>query len=98
ADVAEMRDLRALADVGVLDLDERAGLRALAQERPGPQVRERTDRRAGPDLTLLEVGVHDRDLVAERGVDDGRQRPDGAALADRRRAAQERRRLDHRVG
>ena len=44
ADVAEVRDLRALADVGVLDLDEGAGLGALAQQRAGAQVGERARR------------------------------------------------------
>src|SRR3954449_12195757 len=67
-DVAQVRDLRALADVGVLDLDERAGLRALAQERAGPQVGERPDRAAGPDLAAVHVRVHDRHAVAQDSI------------------------------
>ena len=43
AEVGEVRHLRALADVGVLDLDERADLRAVAQHRAGAQVGERAD-------------------------------------------------------
>src|SRR3954452_25568572 len=49
-DVAQVRHLRALADVRILDLDERPRLRPLAQEGARAQVGERPDRGAGPDL------------------------------------------------
>ena len=60
ADVGQVRDLRAGADVRVLDLDERAGLRSLAQHGARPQVRERPDADPVADVGPVEIGVDDR--------------------------------------
>ena len=92
-----MRHLRALADVGVLQLDERARLRPRAQHRARAQVRERADRHAVVQLGVDDVRVEDRDVLAEPGVDERRRRADPRAGADARRAAQDRHRLEHRV-
>ena len=73
---------------------------ALARSRSrafGTEVGERPHRHAVPELGAVEVGVHDPRLVADRRVDQGRERPDRAALADAGAAAQERARLDHGV-
>ena len=43
-----MRHLRALADAGVLDLDERAGLRARLEHGAGAEVAERPDEASSP--------------------------------------------------
>ena len=64
----------------------------------GPQVGERTDLRVGADARTVEVGAQDRHAVADLRVDDRGHRPDRAAGADPRRAVQEARRLDDRVG
>src|SRR3954465_8688159 len=68
-DVAQVRHLRALADVRVLDLDERPRLGPLAQEGAGAEVGEWPHRGAGPYLAPLQVGVDDGHAVAEYRVD-----------------------------
>src|SRR6185312_6878944 len=82
ADVGEVRHLRALADLRVLDLDERAGLGTLVQQRTGTQIGERADARAGTHLGAARIGVGDLDVVAERDVDQRRKRTDVATGAD----------------
>src|SRR5258708_8291337 len=65
ADVGQVRHLGAGADVGILDLDERARLGALAQQRARPQVGERPDRRAIAALAFEQIGVRHADPIAE---------------------------------
>src|SRR6266516_7729926 len=57
AEVREVRHLRPSADVGLLQLDERANLGGLVDDRPGPEVGERADADARADLRV------DRDHV-----------------------------------
>src|SRR5918995_19898 len=67
-DVGEVGNLDALAERGVLHLDERAHLGFGGQHRSRPQIGERTDHRPGPDLGVdddrvrahLRVGANDR--------------------------------------
>ena len=87
ADVGQVRNLGPRADVRVLDLDERAGLRALPQQRRRAAGRRTARRCRRRDLAAVEVGVADRHIVAEHGVDQRRGRADAAALAGARRAA-----------
>ena len=82
ADVREVRHLRTLADVRVLDLHECPGLRARFENRSGAKVTERPDGRLGAD-----------DRVDRDGM-----RADDGACADLRLAAQNRERMDGRVG
>ena len=49
ADISEVVNLGALADLRLLDLDEIADMRVLGESGAGPQPRERPDRRAGAD-------------------------------------------------
>src|SRR6185436_6238578 len=88
ADVGQVRDLRAGADVGVLDLDERARLAPAPQDGAGAQVRVGADGHAVLGGGTLDPRVACRHLVAEVGVGDGRVGADAAALADAGRAAQ----------
>ena len=83
----------------LLQLDEIADVRILADLRPGPDVRERTEERAG-----LDCGIGDHSVVshthpiADRRVDDARAGVDLAGRADLRRALEEDAWMDHRVG
>ncbi len=97
ADVGQVGHLRAGADVGVLDLHERSGLRAFPQDRPGSQIRERADADALADLGLFDVRMDDRGLVEDSSIDDRAVRADRAARADRGHPVQARERSDHRV-
>ena len=74
------------APISDLDLDERPGLGALVQVRAGAQVAERADDRLIVDARLVQVGLEDRDAIADVGVDQRGEGADDAALADRRRA------------
>src|SRR3546814_13010284 len=56
-DVGQMRHLAALADSGVLRLDERADLAALGQVGSRTQVRERADGRARADHRERRLGA-----------------------------------------
>src|SRR5918994_2256631 len=82
ADIREMRHPGVLPDGRLLDLDERAGLRARPEDGSGAKVTEGTDRRFRADL-----GV-DRNHVRAHF------RPGGYL----RGAAQDREREDHRIG
>ena len=53
ADISEVVDLGALADLRLLDLDEIADMGVLGEVGAGPEPRERPDRRAGADARLL---------------------------------------------
>ena len=97
ADVGQVRDLRAGADVRVLDLDERAGLRSLAQHGARAQVRERPDADPVADVGPVEIRVDDRRLVADPRVDQRRERTDPGAPADLGGAVEARERRDHGV-
>ncbi len=66
AEIREVRNLRALADAGVLELDERSRLRPGLENGAGPEVAERPD-------------VH---LLSDDRVDDDRVRPDLGAGGD----------------
>src|SRR5690349_2283335 len=81
ADVRQVGHLRARPDVRVLDLDEGAGLGLRGELRPGPEIGERADEGAGPDLRI------DRDDVWA----------DLCARGDARRPAEDRERMDGRV-
>ena len=85
------------ADVGVLDLDERARLGALAQDGPGAQVGERPDADAIADDGSVEVGVEDRRAVADLGVDQRAARADHELLRHRGHAVKTGERSDDRV-
>src|SRR5712691_6958167 len=81
-DVGEVRHLRAGADAGLLQLDERPGLGALAEDGARPEIGEGADGDAGADL----------------GVDRDDVRADLGARGDLRRAAKDGERMDRRVG
>src|SRR5262245_27008731 len=81
ADVGQVGDLRAGADVRVLDLDEGARLRAGGELRARPQVGERADLHIRADL-----GIRRHDV-----------RPDLGACGDTGLPAQDRERVDGRV-
>ena len=98
ADVGEMRDLAPRPDFRVLDLDERARLRPLAQDRPRAQIGERPDGDAVADLRSRDVRVDDLRLVADARVDQRAERPDRRSAPDRRRAVEARERGDLAVG
>src|SRR3954454_2646313 len=80
SDVGQMRDLGAGADLGVLDLHERADLPALAEARAGSHVRERADLGAGrdPDVAADHAVRVDRHvgLELDARLDPGRLRVD----------------------
>src|SRR6266480_3905007 len=57
ADVGEVRDLRSRADLGGLDLDERARLRTRPELRPGPEVTEGADLCVRADLGVERDGM-----------------------------------------
>ena len=97
ADVGEVWDLGTGSDLGVLDLDERARLRALAQDRSGAQVGERADAHAVADVGLHGVGMEHPCLIADAGVDHGGVWTHGGARADPGGAVQTRERSDHGV-
>src|SRR5438552_17535784 len=63
ADVREVRHLRAGADAGLLELDERSGLRAVAEHGARSKIREWADGDAGTDL-----GVDRDDVRADLGA------------------------------
>src|SRR5262249_28663135 len=67
ADVAQVRALRALADVGALDLDEGPGLGVGAQAGARAQVGEGADRDAVLDRRAVDIGALDRTALADRG-------------------------------
>ena len=78
-DIAEVRHLRAEADLRVLRLDEPADLALLPEVRPGPQVGERADGRVRTDHredgvgtdhlgALPDLGVAQRAVRADRGL------------------------------
>ena len=84
AHVGEVRHLRALADVGVLGLDERADVRVGREVGAGAQRHVRADGAALADHRLARHGLlHDRALVHD-GVDEARVRADHRAARDRR--------------
>src|SRR4029453_7004382 len=82
ADVGQVRDLRACADARVLDLHECARLRSAFEVGSGAKVTEWADSRIRPDL----------------GVDDDGMRTDDRARPDLRFPANDRERMDLRVG
>ena len=92
-----MRNLGALADLGVLDLDERAGLRALVKLGPRPDPRERPDRAAVEHLAGVEVRVDHGHFVAEHAVDQRRHRADRALRPDLDLSLEKAEGLDRRV-
>src|SRR6185503_6808730 len=96
-DVGQVRHLRALADVGVLDLDERADLGVRAQLRARPEVGERADLGARAHLRLDDERVDDHGARLDGGVADGRVRTDLAPLADGRAALEHGARSDDAV-
>src|SRR5690606_16454875 len=77
ADVGEVRDLAALADLGVLRLDERADLALAPQPGAGPQVGERSDRRALADDGERAVRADDGRTGADLDVGQGGVGSDG---------------------
>ena len=98
AAVAEVRHLGAVADLGVLRLDEAADLAAGAETRAGPQEGERPDRRARTDLGELGLGAHDAGAVVDLDVAQGRVGADDAVAADRGRTEDLRAGVHDRVG
>src|SRR6478735_11828076 len=95
--VAEVRHLRAVADLGVLRLHEAADLAVRSETRAGPQVGERPNARAGTDLRQLGLGAYDARAVVDLDVSQGRVRPDDAVAADRGRTEDLRARVHHGV-
>ena len=91
AHVGEVRHLRALADLGVLGLDERADVRVGGETRARPERDERTDGGAVADPDLAGHGLaHDRaarrTIVSTSRVSGPMTEPapiDGATLEDR---------------
>ena len=71
ADVGEVRDLRALADPRVLDLDEGARLGARLERGAGPEIGEGADLAAVEDLALDQVGVGHEDVRRRAGCRSG---------------------------
>ena len=92
-----MRDLRAVADDAVFDLDKVADFDMIADLRVRADIGKGTDGRVRADGALIELrGVH-LGLVADRAVADHGVRADGAVLADDGPAAQDRSRQDDRA-
>ena len=83
-DVGQVGHLRARADVRVLDFDEGADLRSLADDRARPQVGEGPHRGVAADPALGSVGVHDGGAVADARVE--RRSPAGRSGSRRRPA------------
>src|SRR5690606_32292162 len=94
ADVRQVRDLRPLAQVGVLGLDVGADLGLARQAGAGPQVREGADGGLGADLRLRAHRVDHGRAGAHAGVGQRAAGADPRALADVRAAVQLRARED----
>ena len=90
AHIGQVRDLRPVADHGVLDLHKIADLHAVSDRRAGADVRERTDLRVIADGGGKRVRRAHRRAVAHAHVLQKRVRTDGAVFADARAAAQDR--------
>src|SRR3990170_6549748 len=95
ADISEVVNLGALADLRLLDLDEIADMRILCERGTWPQARERSDRRPLADPRVLHVTeafdggtVLDNDTLADPDM-----RLDHHVLADARVMAEK-----HRLG
>ena len=92
-----MRDLRAVADDAVFDLDKVADFDMVTDLRVRADIGKGTDGRVRADRAFIELrGVH-LGLVADRAVADHGVRADGAVLADDGPAAQDRSRQDDRA-
>src|SRR4051794_6071068 len=98
ADVRKVWDLRAGADLGVLDLHERPGLRAVGEPGAGPEVRERADRAVVADLDLARDGVGHDGTLAHHDVDEMRVGTDDRAGRDLRAPFEDRAGQDPHVG
>src|SRR6266542_7107392 len=99
AEVSEVVRLRALAEHGLLGLDEVPDVGLLADLAAGPHARERAEDRARPDRRLLPDRVRtDGHARCEHRVAQDDACPDVARRADPRAAEQAGARLDDRVG
>ena len=89
ADVGQVGDLCPVADGGVFDFDKVAAADMIADARAGTDVGERPDGRVAADLGVIDLRGVDFRPLADLDILQIAVRPDGAAVGDRRRAAQD---------
>ena len=97
ADIAQVRHLRAVADVRLLYFHERAGLASLAELVARTQIRPRADVGRAADVRLLHAGAFHMRFGVDGGADQRGVRADFGGFADHRMALEEAAGQDHRV-
>ncbi|MGC4081869.1 MAG: hypothetical protein QM736_07115 [Vicinamibacterales bacterium] len=96
--IRQVRGLGALAEHGLLELDEVADLRVRREAYVATQMREGTHRRLGADSTGEDHAViEDHGPIADRGRGDAYARMDHTARSDARAFFKGDTRLDDRV-
>ena len=98
ADIRQVRDLRAIADGRVLDLDVRPSLRVVTEHGSGTQICERSDRGTRSDDGQLRPGVNDGRIRADLAGDERAARTDTRTGRHGGGAAQRRVRQDSGIG
>ena len=97
ADVAEVRQFRAIADGGVLDFHIVADFDLIADDRIGPEMDEWADFTAVLDFAVMSIHELDMVVIAHLDVSHADVRADLAAFADDRIAFEDRPRIKYRI-